>query len=183
MVAFAANPRDPVAIAALDADPSEVGKIRTTCVPTLLRGGHAENALPQSAVATVNCRIFPGVAVEEVRATLQEVVGKGVDVAVVGSPTSSPPSPLRKDVMDAVTRTVHALHPGIPVVPSQASGASDGLYFRAAGIPTYGTGSAFIKDSDDFAHGLNERIPVASFYQDLQHWYLLVKAVAGPKAR
>jgi acetylornithine deacetylase/succinyl-diaminopimelate desuccinylase-like protein len=102
---------------------------------------------------------------------------------MIGNPSSSPASPLRADVVDAVTKVVHALHPGIPVVPSQASGASDGLYFRAAGIPTYGVGSAFIKDSDDFAHGLNERLPVASFYQDLQHWYLLVKEVAGPKGK
>ncbi|MEO8160837.1 MAG: M20/M25/M40 family metallo-hydrolase [Arenimonas sp.] len=183
MSAFAANPKDAAAIAVLDADPAQVGRIRTTCIPTLLRGGHAENALPQSAVATINCRIFPGVGVDEIKATLQEIAGKGVEVATIGEPTSSPASPLRADVVDAVTKVVHALHPGIPVVPSQASGASDGLYFRAAGIPTYGTGSSFMKDSDDFSHGLNERLPVASFYQDLQHWYLLVKEVAGPKPK
>jgi acetylornithine deacetylase/succinyl-diaminopimelate desuccinylase-like protein len=183
MTDFANNPKDAAAIAVIDADPSYVGRIRTTCVPTLLRGGHAENALPQSAVATVNCRIFPGVAVEEVRKSIQQVVGKDVQVTTIGTPSSSPASPLRADIVDAVTKVVHQLHPGIPVVPSQSSGASDGLYFRAAGIPTYGVGSTFMKDSDDFSHGLNERIPVASFYQDLQHWYLLVKEVAGPKGK
>jgi len=83
----------------------------------------------------------------------------------------------------AVTSAVHALHPGIPVVPTQSSGASDGIYFRAGGIPTYRTGSSFIKDEDEFAHGLDERLPVDSFYQDLKHWDLLVKALAGPRAR
>jgi acetylornithine deacetylase/succinyl-diaminopimelate desuccinylase-like protein len=183
MAAFAANPKDETAIAALSADSGEVGRIRTTCVATMLRGGHAENALPQSAVATVNCRIFPGVAIEDVKATLERVAGKGVEVSTLGKPFPAPASPLRADVLDAVTAAVHALHPGIPVIPSQSSGASDGIYFRAVGIPTYGTGSAFMKDSDDFAHGLNERLPVASFYQDLQHWDLLVKALAGPRPR
>ncbi len=183
MAAFAANPKDEAAITALSADPGEVGRIRTTCVATLLRGGHAENALPQSAVATVNCRVFPGVPAEEVKATLERIAGPGVKVSVVGNIFPAPSSPLRPDVVDAVTATVNALHPGIPVVPTQSSGASDGIYFRAAGIPTYGTGSSFLKDGDDFGHGLNERIPVASFYQDLEHWYLLVKALASPRPR
>ena len=183
MAAFAANPKDAAAIAALSADSSEVGRIRTTCVATMLRGGHAENALPQSATATVNCRIFPGHAVDEVKATLASVAGKGVDIATIGTPFPAPASPLRQDVLDAVTLAVHTLHPGITIVPSQSSGASDGIYFRAAGIPTYGTGSSFMKDSDDFAHGLDERLPVDSFYQDLRHWDLLIKALAGPRAR
>ncbi len=183
MAAFAANPKDTAAIAALSADSTEVGRIRTTCVATQLRGGHAENALPQSAVATVNCRVFPGVAVDEVKATLARVAGKGAEVSTIGEPFPAPASPLRDDVMAAVATAVHAMHPGIPVVPTQSSGASDGIYFRAGGIPTYGTGSSFIKDEDDFAHGLNERLPVASFYQDLKHWDLLVKALAGPQPR
>jgi acetylornithine deacetylase/succinyl-diaminopimelate desuccinylase-like protein len=183
MGAFAANPHDEAAIAALTADSGEIGKIRTTCVATLLRGGHAENALPQSATATVNCRIFPGHAVDDVKATLQQIAGPKVEVKTIGSPFPAPASPLRQDVMDAVTYAVHTLHPGIPIVPSQSSGASDGIYFRAAGIPTYGTGSSFTKDSDDFSHGLNERLPVAAFYQDLRHWDLLLKALAGPKSK
>jgi acetylornithine deacetylase/succinyl-diaminopimelate desuccinylase-like protein len=183
MAAFAANPKDEAAVAALRAEPGEIGKTGTTCVATLLRGGHAENALPQSATATVNCRIFPGHAVDDVKASLAKVAGPKVTVTTIGTPFPAPASPLRQDVMDAVTHAVHALHPGIPIVPSQSSGASDGIYFRAAGIPTYGTGSSFIKDSDDFSHGLNERIPVASFYQDLRHWDLLIKALAAPKQK
>jgi len=183
MATFAANPKDEKAIATLSADPSEVGRIRTTCVATMLRGGHAENALPQSATATVNCRIFPGHSIEDVKATLARVAGAGVEVTTLGKPFPAPASPLRPDVVAAVEHAVHALHPGIAIVPSQSSGASDGIYFRAAGIPTYGTGSSFLKDSDSFSHGLNERLPVASFYQDLRHWDLLIKALAGPKPK
>jgi acetylornithine deacetylase/succinyl-diaminopimelate desuccinylase-like protein len=182
MRAFAADPRDAAAAEVLAATPAEVGRTRTTCVPTLLRGGHADNALPQSATATVNCRIFPGVAVAAVQHTLQDVVGAGVEIAVLGHPTASDASPLRPDVMAAVAQVVHARHPGVPIVPSQESGASDGLYFRAAGIPTYGVGGMFMKDSDAFAHGLNERVPVQGFYDGLEHWYGLVQALAGPAA-
>ncbi len=182
MAAFAQDPENSAAAAeVLTRIPWEVGRIRTTCIPTLLRGGHAENALPQSATATINCRIFPGVAVADVGKTLQSLAGPAAELKVIGEPFASDASPLRADVLAAVTQTVHALHPGTPVVPVQESGATDGLYFRSAGIPTYGVGAAFIKDSDSFAHGLNERLPVKSFYEDLQHWYLLVKALSAPK--
>jgi acetylornithine deacetylase/succinyl-diaminopimelate desuccinylase-like protein len=182
MGAFSKNPNDAAAIEVLTLTPTEVGRIRTTCVPTLLRGGHADNALPQSATATINCRIFPGVAVETVGDTLKKLAGPAVEVKAIGEPLATPASPLRADVLEAVTHSVHALHPGVPVVPTQEAGATDGIFFRAAGIPTYGVGSAFIKDSDAFAHGLNERMPVKSFYEDLQYWYLLVKALSAPKA-
>jgi acetylornithine deacetylase/succinyl-diaminopimelate desuccinylase-like protein len=183
MEAFAANPKDEAAIAALSAEPGEVGKLRTTCVATMLRGGHAENALPQTATATVNCRIFPGQEVDEVKATLAKIAGPRVEVKTIGSPFPAPSSPLRQDVLDAVTEVVHSLRPGIAIVPTQSSGASDGIYFRAAGIPTYGTGLSFTRDDDDFQHGLNERIAVASFYEDLEYWYRLLKRIAGPRAR
>jgi len=181
MGAFAQNPNDAAAVDVLTVTPTEVGRIRTTCIPTLLRGGHAENALPQSATATVNCRIFPGVAVAAVGETLKGLVGPGIEVKVIGEPLASDASPLRADVLDAVTRTVNTLYPGVPVVPSQEPSASDGVFFRAAGIPTYGVDGSFIKESDEFTHGLNERIPVKSFYDDLHYWYLLVKAVSAPK--
>jgi len=180
MAAFAANPQDAAAIAALEADPAQAARIRTTCVATMLRGGHAENALPQSATATVNCRIFPGHAVDEVKATLQRVAGRDVEVATIGTPFPAPASPLRADVLEAVTTTVHSLYPGIPILPAQSAGASDAIFFRAAGIPTYGTGLSVVKESDEFSHGLDERLPVASFYEDLEYWHRLVKRVAGP---
>jgi acetylornithine deacetylase/succinyl-diaminopimelate desuccinylase-like protein len=179
MAKFAANPKDAAAAAVLAANPAYVGQTRTTCVATRLEGGHANNALPQSATAIVNCRIFPGAKVDDVRATLARVAGEGVEVAVVGTPMSSDASPLRKDVVDAVTRVVHKFYPGAAIVPQQASGATDGLVFRAAGIPTYGVDPTFIRDKDAFAHGLNERVPVKSFYDGLEMWYLLIKDLAG----
>ena len=180
MTRFASDPSDARAIEILSAEPSQVGLIRTTCIPTLLRGGHADNALPQSATATLNCRIFPGVAVASVQKTLQEVAGKNVEVISIGAPMASDASPLRTDVMAAVTKAVHTHYPGTPVVPSQSAGATDGLYLRAAGIPTYGVSGMLMKESDSFAHGLNERIPVQGFYNDLDHWHILVTELAGP---
>jgi acetylornithine deacetylase/succinyl-diaminopimelate desuccinylase-like protein len=179
MAKFAANPKDETAATTLARNPAYVGKTRTTCVATMLEGGHARNALPQSAVANVNCRIFPGVKVEDVRAALAGTVGEGVTVELVGEPLSSDASPLRPDVIAAVTRVVHRFHPGIAIVPSQASGASDGLVFRSVGIPTYGFDPTFIADKDSFSHGLNERIPVRSFYDGLEMWYLILKDLAG----
>jgi acetylornithine deacetylase/succinyl-diaminopimelate desuccinylase-like protein len=179
MTKFAANPQDAAAAAVIAANPSYVGQLRTTCVATGLAGGHANNALPQTATANINCRIFPGVKVDDVGATLQQIVGSGVEVKEFGKAMSSDASPLRADVVGAVTRTVRKLHPGVPVVPNQASGATDGLVFRAAGIPTYGVDGLFIRSKDDFSHGLNERIPVDGFYSSLEHWYLLVKDLAG----
>jgi acetylornithine deacetylase/succinyl-diaminopimelate desuccinylase-like protein len=179
MAKFAENPKDEAAAATLAANPAYVGQTRTTCVATMLQGGHAENALPQSAVANVNCRIFPGVKIEDVRVALAAVVGEGVDVAVDGEPMSSDASPLRTDIVAAVSRVVHKFYPAANIVPQQASGATDGLVFRAVGIPTYGVDPTFIRDKDAFAHGLNERIPVKSFYDGLEMWYLLVKDLAG----
>jgi acetylornithine deacetylase/succinyl-diaminopimelate desuccinylase-like protein len=181
MARFAASPGDPAAAAVLAKDPHYVGRTRTTCVATMLRGGHADNALPQSATATVNCRIFPGTSVDEVRATLQKVAGDKVEIRTLGEPHSSGPSPLRQDVLDAVAKAVHADHPGVQLVPDMAPYATDGSVYRGAGIPTYGVSSLFMKDSDDFSHGLNERIPVASFYAGLDHWYVLLKTLAGSR--
>ena len=178
---FAANPGDPAAAAVLAKVPSLVGRTRTTCVATMLRGGHADNALPQSATATVNCRVFPGTTADQVRATLQEVVGPGIDVVTLGSPFTSPASPMRDDVLEAVAKAVHAGYPGVPIVPDMAPYATDGSVFRGAGIPTYGVSSVFMKETDEFAHGLNERVPVASFYAGLQHWYVLLTTLAGGK--
>ena len=179
MKRFAENPRDEAAAKVLAGNPGTIGQTRTTCVATMLDGGHAENALPQRATANVNCRIFPGVKIDEVRATLAKVVGEGVDVAIKSDPLSSEPSPLRKDVFDTVKRVVHKFHPGVPVVPYQGSGATDGLVFRSIGIPTYAVDTIFIRDKDSFAHGLNERIPVKGFYEGLEMWYLMVKELAG----
>jgi acetylornithine deacetylase/succinyl-diaminopimelate desuccinylase-like protein len=179
MKRFAENPRDEAAANELYANPSYVGLTRTTCVATRLVGGHADNALPQSATATINCRIFPGVGYEAVRSALAEVVGAGVEVRLTDEGTPSDASPMREDVMSAVGRAVHASYPGTPIVPQMAAYATDGSVFRGAGIPTYGVSGIFLKDSDSFSHGLNERVPVRSFMNGLTHWYVLIKELAG----
>jgi len=149
----------------------------------MLRAGHAENALPQSATATVNCRIFPGVAVADVQATLDSVAGvPGLKVRVLDDPQASPASPVRSDVMDAVAAAVHARFPDVAVVPAQASYGTDGKEYRAAGIPTYGVAGLFMRDKDQFAHGLNERVEVRNFFAGLEHWKILLDRLAGKPA-
>lgn len=181
MIQFAADPGDAAAADILAAQPSYVGRTRTTCVATMLNGGHAENALPQSATATVNCRIFPGTSIEDIKTELQGVVGDQVEVGIADRTLDALASPPREDLKQAVAKAAQANYPGVTVVPDQASYYTDGSIFRSAGIPTYGVSGTFIKDSDSFAHGLNERIPVPSFYNDLDYWYSLVKDLAGKR--
>ena len=180
MQRFADNPLDEDAANVLYADPSQVGITRTTCVATMLRAGHAENALPQSATATINCRIFPGIDIDEVAAKLVEVSENiAIEIAVLNEPMASPASDFREDVMFAVSRAVHARHPDIPVIPYMAPYGTDGKWTRTAGMPTYGVSGLFIQPKDEFAHGLNERVPVRSFYSALEHWHVLLTELAG----
>jgi acetylornithine deacetylase/succinyl-diaminopimelate desuccinylase-like protein len=174
--AFAANPADANAIAAIRADPEYIGQIGTTCVPTLVKGGHAENALPQRATANINCRIFPGVSIEAVRAELEKVIADpGVKVKTDPDATASDASPLRPDVVAAVTKAVHARATGLPIIPSMSAGATDSLHFRAVGVPSYGVAGLFSKASDSFAHGLDERVPVDAIAPALAHWDSLLR--------
>ncbi|MBL9072041.1 MAG: M20/M25/M40 family metallo-hydrolase [Sphingopyxis sp.] len=174
--AFAANPSDAKAIATIRADPEYVGQIGTTCVPTLVKGGHAENALPQRATANINCRIFPGVGIETVRAELEKAIGDpAIKVNTDPDATASDASPLRADVVAAVTKAVHARAPGLPIIPSMSAGATDSLHFRAVGVPSYGVAGLFLKASDDYSHGLNERAPVAAIAPALAHWDSLLR--------
>jgi acetylornithine deacetylase/succinyl-diaminopimelate desuccinylase-like protein len=181
--AWLANPNDGAAADAVEANEFEVGHTRTRCVATMLEGGHADNALPQTAKATVNCRIMPGVEPKTVLAELQKVAGPKVEVSFdpnyVGTPT--PPSPLRADVMAAVKKAVAAFHgPQMQVIPLMSTGASDGSFFRAAGIPVYDIdGSWIIIPDDERAHGLDERIPVRAMYDDVLHWEMVLKQLAG----
>jgi acetylornithine deacetylase/succinyl-diaminopimelate desuccinylase-like protein len=171
---FSADPTDAGAAEALAKSPEFVGTTRTTCVATMLDAGHAENALPQTARAAVNCRIFPGVAVEAVRDALASAVADPeVKVSVRGKPEASPISEMRPDVMAAITRAVHADYPDVMVVPYLESGGTDGKVYRAAGIPTFASSGLFSKPSEMFAHGLNERLPVVAFYRGLDHIYRL----------
>jgi acetylornithine deacetylase/succinyl-diaminopimelate desuccinylase-like protein len=179
MLAFVADPTDAKAIATLRADPSTVGQIGTTCVPTMISGGHAPNALPQKAELNVNCRIFPGVPVEKVRAELERVVADpAIKVETVEEWPAPPASPLRPDVVAAVGKAVAKAHPGIVPVPAMDAGASDSVFYRAVGIPSYGVSGLFMKGSDVFIHGLNERIPVAAIAPALVHWETLITELA-----
>lgn len=178
--AYVANPKNEQAIAILSADPDYVGQLRTTCVATMVSAGHAPNALPQRAEANVNCRIFPGTSSESVRKTLEHVIADP-EARVTRKNDGSmdaPGSPLRPDVMAAVSKAVHARYPGLPVVPSMAAGASDGMFFRAEGVPAYAISGLFMKPSDDFAHGLNERAPIASIDGALFQWESVLKDLA-----
>ena len=179
MARFAADPGNAAAAAEIAKNPGFIGRIRTTCVATMLTGGHAENALPQSATATINCRIFPGTGAADVQKSLQGLVGPKVEVRQGYDALVSNASPMRAEVMKAVATAVAASDPGVPVVPTQAAYATDGAVFRNAGIPTYGVGGVFIMASEEFAHGLNERIRVNEFYKGLTYWDVLIKALAG----
>ncbi|MCA1749128.1 MAG: M20/M25/M40 family metallo-hydrolase [Parasphingopyxis sp.] len=165
----------------VEASETEVGMTRTRCVATMLEGGHAENALPQMARATVNCRIFPGVDPASVFATLQQIAEpNGVTVEPIEEARPTEASPLRDDVMNAFTTAVRARHPGAAIVPDMSTGATDGLYFRAAGIPTYGVNGAWYRiPADERAHGRDERLPVESFYDNIDHWTDLIRDLAG----
>ncbi len=183
MARLADNPNDSQAADVLWHQPELVGITRTTCIATMLRGGHAENALPQSATATVNCRIFPGVEIAAVQSTLERVAATpGLKIEVLNDPKASPASPIRDDVVDAVTAAVEARYPGTPIIPYMAPYGTDGKEIRAEGIPTYGTMGAFFKDNDSFAHGLNERVRVREFYGALEHWYTILNRLAGRPA-
>lgn len=180
MTRFADNPRDQSAADRLAVESSYVGTTRTTCVVTMLSGGHAENALPQSATATVNCRIFPGVPVTDIEQTLQDVVGNdAIEFVLLGEPTESPVSELREDVTAAVSSAVHSRYPGVPIIAYMESGGTDGMHFRRAGIPTWAVSGLFMDPDEMYAHGLNERVPIDAFYGALDHWSIILRELAG----
>lgn len=175
MRAFAANPADAAAIDALAANPAMVGKIGTTCVSTMIEGGHALNALPQKATANINCRIFPGHKPADIMAELARVAD---DPAVqfkdvTEGSVASPASPMRPDFVTAVTKAVHKIHPGLPIFPSMTSGATDSMWYRAHNVPSYGASPVFTKDSDDFSHGLNERVLVSNIAPAITYYLSL----------
>jgi acetylornithine deacetylase/succinyl-diaminopimelate desuccinylase-like protein len=179
---FAQDPNDAAAAETLARTPEFVGTTRTTCVATMLEAGHAENALPQTAKAIVNCRIFPAVPVETVREALVAAIGDpGVTVTTRDKPQASPVSEMRPDVVTAIERAVHAYYPGVAVVPYLESGGTDGLVYRTAGIPTFASSGLFAKPTEMYAHGLNERLPVQSFYEGLDHIYRLAVELGGAK--
>lgn len=179
MRAFAADPTDAAAIAVLRANPETVGTLGTTCVATMLRAGHAENALPQSATATVNCRIFPGEGAAATEAALKRVIGNDkLQFRLLTDVTESPESAVPDEVSAALRKVIDARYPGLPIQPYMESGGTDGMHYRARGLATVAISGAASRPQDMFAHGLNERLSVAAFYEGLDHWYLMIKELA-----
>ena len=180
MARFAEDPGDQGAIATLAADPATVGQIGTTCVTTMISGGHALNALPQRATANINCRIFPGVKPAEVMATLQRVAAEpAITFTDVSEGTvANDASPMRADFVAAVNRAMAKAYPGVPVFPAMSAGASDSMWFRFHKVPSYGASPVFIKESDEFSHGLNERTPVASIAPAITYYRSLLADLA-----
>ena len=152
--------------------------LRTTCVATRLDAGHANNALPQTARAVVNCRMLPQDPVERVEAMLRSVVADtAVAVIPIDTPTPSPPSPITPEVFGPLERITHQLWPGVPIIPSMETGATDGLFLRNAGMPVYGVSAVFMEADDIRAHGRDERIGVREYYAGLEFTYRFVKAL------
>ncbi|MBV8032100.1 MAG: M20/M25/M40 family metallo-hydrolase, partial [Betaproteobacteria bacterium] len=154
-------------------------QLRTTCVATRLMGGHADNALPQSASATVNCRILPNDDAAAIDRELRAVLGPKIEIKQTNPPLASPASPLRKDVMGAVEAVTQEMWPGIPVIPSMSTGATDSRFLRNLGMPIYGVSGMFIDGADYRAHGLDERITQKALYDGREFLYRLVKRLAG----
>jgi carboxypeptidase PM20D1 len=173
---YAEDPTDAAAIAILSSQPENVGQLGTTCVATMLQGGHARNALPQRAMVNVNCRVFPGVTIESVKDTLVKVVDDPTaQFTTLGKPLASDASPLRDDVMKALRKAIDLRAPGLPIAPSMSAGATDSVFFRHVGLPSYGVSGIFMHPKDEFAHGLNERVPLATFDGALIQWRSMLK--------
>jgi len=180
---------DPAAVKRLSQLPYFNSLLHTTCVATMLTAGHAPNALPQMARANVNCRIIPGEDPQAIRSTLEKVSAdpkvsvtivpvKAADGSIIPA-VGVPPSPLLPEVLEAEEKTVHAFWPGLPVVPTMSTGASDGRYLRIAGIPTYGIACMFFDLDDNRAHGKDERVGVKEFYEGVDVSYMLIKNLSS----
>ena len=179
-VVAGAAPNEDAARRLAEVSPLFNATLRTTCVATMLSGGHAENALPRSATATVNCRILPGHTPEETEAALRAAVAdEAVSIRPTGVATPSEPSPWDSDLMAPIEALVQQMWPGTPVIPMMGTGATDGLYVRNAGIPVYALGAIFSDPGDNRAHGLDERVGVKEFHDAVEFWYRMLKTVSS----
>jgi acetylornithine deacetylase/succinyl-diaminopimelate desuccinylase-like protein len=173
------SPPDPAAIALLSEIPYYNSRLRTTCVATRLDAGHADNALPQRARATVNCRVLPGESIDAVQNTLETVIGNDqISFARVNEATPSPPSPLTPEMLGAIESITEEMWPGVPVIPIMSTGATDGLYLRNAGVPVYGVSGLFRDIDDNRSHGQNERILIESYFDGLEFLYQLTTTLS-----
>jgi acetylornithine deacetylase/succinyl-diaminopimelate desuccinylase-like protein len=180
MRAILRDPPDAAAAGRLSSRPAHNAQLRTTCVATRLDAGHADNALPQSARAVVNCRVLPGESVADVQQTLVKVLAnEKIAVTQVGSYTLSPPSPLKPEIVRAIEQLIAQFWPGIPLVPVMSTGATDSRFLRNAGIATYGHSGLGVEMFDNRAHGKDERLSVKSFFDGQEYLYRLVKALAS----
>jgi acetylornithine deacetylase/succinyl-diaminopimelate desuccinylase-like protein len=169
-----------LSIVRLSASPFYNAQLRTTCVATMLDGGHAGNALPQLARAHINCRVLPGEPAAEVKETLVRVLADDhITVTQLHEPMLSTPSALNQEVMQAIEKLTAEFWPGIPVIPIMSTGGTDGTHLRNAGIPTYGHSGLAL--SEFRAHGKDERVPVKSFFEGTEYLYRLVKELSGGK--
>ena len=180
MEAIVKNPNDKAADALISKDNAWHSMLRTTCVATMINGGHALNALPQSVHTNVNCRIFPGVSVDSVQADLVKAINNpNVNVAIVEPRSIATPTPkMGKEFLEPIEKLADKYWKGVPVIPVLSTGATDGIYTSAAGIPTYGFSATFSEASGNYAHGLNERMRVRSLMEARQFQYELVKYYA-----
>ena len=185
MAALVANPKDGAAAALLSRDPTLNAMLRTTCVVTMVNAGHAPNALPQRATATVNCRIFPGTSRDSVRETLIRLINDGgvsvTRLAVARTESDGPPPVLTPKIMGPIENVAAQLWPGVPVVPVLQAAATDGRALSAGGIPTYGVSGLFFGADLGRIHGLNERVGVTSLYEGREFLYRLVKIYANQR--
>ena len=191
MKAVAKQPPDPAAVQRLSASPYYNSLLHTTCVATMLSGGHAPNALPQTARANVNCRVFPGEDPEEVHKTLERVANDPkVKITIVPQLTPDgkvvpvvpvPPSPLLPEVTQAMEKVLKNVWPSVPLVATMSTGATDGKYTRIAGIPTYGISCMFFDINDNREHGKDERVGVQDFYDGVDFNYRLMKELSSPR--
>jgi acetylornithine deacetylase/succinyl-diaminopimelate desuccinylase-like protein len=182
------NPPDSTAVAGFSKDPTDNSTLRTTCVATMVNAGHARNALPGMAKANVNCRILPGHSQEEIRQKLIQIFGDpkltvsyvndaGQAVGLGSAKKSMDPPPARQDVYGALRRVTQEMWPGLPVIPTMSTGASDSIITMGAGIPSYGISGMGVDFDDDRAHGRDERIRTNAFYQGVEFRYLYMKAL------
>lgn len=184
MRAIAKDPKDTAAARIISTDPRYASMLRTSCVATRLAGGHADNALPQTATANVNCRVAPTSTGAQVLEVLQKIAGDSVKLSMRGGDRNNaggPPAPINPTLLNATTQLTNKMFNGVPVIPTMSTGATDGRFLRAAGIPTYGVSGVFSSPGETNAHGRDEKLRIKSFYDGLDFLYQLVKMISTAK--